>query len=119
MVTLDSGLPVPLRPADFKRGSMNTMEAVVPAGAVQLELFTNWHRGWKWRDDLEGRWSDTRAGPIKGVGVAFDQPIAEAKTVYLQFDPSPPEWVWVVTGLSAMAILVLALSGRKEEETGG
>jgi hypothetical protein len=119
IVTLESGLPVPLRPADFKRGSMNTMEAVVPAGAVQLELFTNWHRGWKWRDDLEGRWSDTRAGPIKGVGVAFDQPIAEAKTVYLQFDPSPPEWVWVVTGLSAMAILVLALSGRKEEETGG
>jgi hypothetical protein len=119
MVTLESGLPVPLRPADFKRGSMNTMEAIVPAGAVKLELFSNWHRGWKWRDDLEGRWSDTRAGPIKGVGVAFDQPIVETKTVYLQFDPSPPEWVWVLSGLSAVAILALALSGRKEEETGG
>jgi hypothetical protein len=117
--TLESGLPVPLQPADFKRGSMNTMEAVVPAGAVKLELFSNWHRGWKWRDDLEGCWSDTSAGPIKGVGVVFDQPIAETKTVYLQFDPSPPAWVWVISGLSALAILALAFSGRKEEETGG
>jgi len=119
MVMLESGLPVPLRPADFKRGSMNTMEAVVPAGAVKLELFSNWHRGWKWRDDLGGRWSDTSAGPIKGVEVVFDQPIAETKTVYLQFDPSPPEWVLVVTGLSAMVVLALALSGgsRNEGET--
>jgi hypothetical protein len=115
--TLESGLLVPLPPADFKRGSMNTMEAVVPAGAVKLELFSNWHRGWKWRDDLEGCWSDTSAGPIKGVGVVFDQPIAETKTVYLQFDPSPPAWVWVISGLSALAILALAFSGRKEEET--
>jgi hypothetical protein len=119
IVTLESGLPVPLRPADFKRGSMNTMEAVVPAGAVNLELFSNWHRGWKWREDRDGRWSETSAGPINGVGMAFDQPTADTRTVYLQFDPSPPEWVWAVTGLSAVAILALALSGRKEEETGG
>jgi hypothetical protein len=116
MATLESGLPVPLRPADFKRGSMNTMEAVVPAGAVTLELFSNWHRGWKWRDDPEGRWIETSAGPIKGVGVVFDRPAVETKVVYLQFDPSPPNWVWVVSGLSAVLILALALSGRKDDE---
>jgi hypothetical protein len=118
MVTLESGLPVPLRPADFKRGSMNTMEAVVPAGTAKLELFSNWHRGWKWRDDLEGRWSDTSAGPIKGVQVVFDRPTEETKAVYLQFDPSPPGWVLVVTGLSAMTVLALALSGGSRNERG-
>ena len=111
MVTLESGLPVPLRPADSKRGSMNTMEVVVPAGAAKLEVFSNWHRGWQWRDDLGGRWSDTSAGPIKGVEMVFDQPTGKTKVVYLQFDPSPPDWVLVVTGLSAMAVLALALSG--------
>lgn len=118
MVTLESGLPVPLRLADFRRGSMNTMEAVVPAGAVKLELFSNWHRGWKWRDDLEGGWSDTSAGPIKGVEVVFDRQTGETKAVYLQFDPSPPDWVLVVTGLSAIAALALALSGGSRNERG-
>lgn len=118
MVTLDSGLPVPLRPADFKRGSMNTMEAVVPLGAAKLELFSNWHRGWKWRDDPEGMWSDTSAGPIKGVEVVFDRPTGETKVVYLQFDPSPPDWVLVVTVLSAMVVLALALSGGARNERG-
>jgi hypothetical protein len=118
IVTLESGLPVSLRPADFKRGSMNTMEAVVPAGAVKLELFSNWHRGWKWRDDLEGRWSNTSVGPIKGVEVAFDQPTGEPKVVYLQFDPSLPDWVLIVTALSAMAVLALALSGGPRNQSG-
>ena len=116
IVTLESGLPVPLRPTDSKRGSMNTMEAVVPAGAAKLEVFSNCHRGWKWRDDLEGRWSDTSAGPIKGVEVVFDQPTGETRVVYLQFDPSPPDWVLVLTGLSAMAVLTLALSGGSRNE---
>ena len=118
MVTLESGLAVPLRLADFKRGSMNKMEAVVPAGAVKLELFSNWHRGWKWRDDLEGRWSDTAAGPTKGVEVFFNQPASKAKPIYFQFDPTPPEWALVVTGLSAMAVLALALSGGSRDESG-
>jgi hypothetical protein len=115
IVTLESGLPVPLRPADFERGSMNTMEAVVSAGAVKVELFSNWHRGWKWRDDLGGRWSDTSAGLIKGVEVAFEQPTAETKTIYLQFDPSSPDWVWVISTLSAVLVLALALSGGKDD----
>jgi len=117
MVTLESGLPLPLHLDDFKRGSMNKMEAFVPAGAVKLELFSNWHRGWRWRDDLEGRWNETIAGPTKGVEVFFNQPTSEAKVVYFQFDPTPPDWVLVVTGLSAMAVLALALSGASRNES--
>jgi hypothetical protein len=111
IVTLQSGLPVRLKPDDLKRKSLNTMEALVPENAMKLEIFSNWHRGWKWRDDPEGRWSDTSAGLNKGVGVVFANPTAETRTIYLQFDPSPPEWVLLVTVLSAMVMLALALSG--------
>jgi hypothetical protein len=117
-VTLQSGVPVPLPPDAFMRGTLNTMEAVVPAGAVKLELFSNWHRGWKWRDDPQGRWGETRAGPVKGVEVLFPEPAHEAKVVYFQFDPSPPLWVLVVTVLSAMAVLALALAGGSRAESG-
>lgn len=117
-VTLQSGGPVPLPPDAFKRGTLNTMEAVVPAGAVKLELFSNWHRGWKWRDDLQEQWRETSAGPVKGVEVVFDRPTRDTKAVYLQFDPTPPSWVLVVTGLSAMAVLALALFGGSRNERG-
>jgi hypothetical protein len=99
---------------------MNTMQANIPDGAVKVEIFSNWHHGWKWRDDLEEKWSDTVASPAKGVEVRFEQPVAQKKTVYLQFDPSPPEWVSVITGLSALAVIALSLSGgpqdRKERD---
>jgi len=116
IVTLESGLAVPLRPADFRRDSMNTMEAVVPAGAVRLELFSNWHRGWKWRDEVRARWSNTSAGAVKGVQVAFDPPTAETQTVHFRFDPSPPNWVFVISGASAMLVLGLVLSGGSRKE---
>lgn len=111
-VTLDSGLAMPLQLEDFTRGTMNTMEAVVPDGAVKLEIFSNWHRGWKWRGDHQERWRETSAGPIKGVEVVFDRPTRGTKVVYLQFDPTPPSWVLIVTGLSAMAVLALAMFGK-------
>jgi hypothetical protein len=118
MLTLVSGLPVPLRPDDLQRDSLNTMQVVVPAGAVRLEIFSNWHRGWKWRDGLEGRWVDSTMGATKGIEVVFDRPAAQNKVAYLQFDPRSPDWVLVIAGLSAMAVLALALSGRKEDEPG-
>ncbi|MFM7375754.1 MAG: hypothetical protein ACKO39_11470, partial [Chthoniobacterales bacterium] len=64
----------------------------------------------------QAKWSDTETGPTNGIKVVFDRPSAEARTVYLRFDPTPPRWVLVVTGLSAMAVLALALFGKSRNE---
>ncbi len=116
MVTLESGLPVPLQPVDFKRGSMNTMEAVVPAGALKVELFSNWHRGWMWREGPAESWRSSSAGSSKGIEVAFDQPTAETRVVQLQFDPSPPGWILIVTGASAVLVLAMGLFAGSRRE---
>ena len=107
--------PLPL--AEFKRDSPNTMEAVVPAGTVKVELFSNWHRGWKWRDDLTEKWQNTCLSPIKGTEVVFGRPTAETHVVYFRFDPRSPDWVLVVSGLSALALVALGLTrGRRRDE---
>jgi hypothetical protein len=116
VVTFRSGLRMSLLPHDVKRGSLNTMEVSVPAGAQRVEIFSNWHRGWKWRKDKEGRWMDSIAGPTKGIEVAFERPMDSGATVLLQFDPSPPEWALVLTGLSGMAVLALALSSGPKDK---
>ena len=117
VVTLESGVVVPLPLAEFKRDSPNTMEAVVPAGTVKVELFSNWHRGWKWRDDLTEKWQDTCLSPIKGTEVVFGRPTAETHVVYFRFDPRSLDWVLVVSGLSALALVALGLTrGRRRDE---
>lgn len=116
VVTLRSGLQVPLRPQDFNRGSFNTMEAAVPAGTERLEIFSNWNRGWKWKDSTLGVWAGTNPGPAGGVEIVFDHPVEMARAVPLRFDPSPPDWVLVVTVLSAIAIVALALSDDARAE---
>jgi hypothetical protein len=117
VVTLGSGVVVPLRLAEFNRDSPNTMEAVVPAGTVKVELFSNWHRGWKWREDLNEKWQNTCLSPIKGTEVVFDRPTAETQVVYFRFDPRSPDWVLVVSGLSALALVALGLKrGRRRHE---
>ena len=107
---------MPLGASDVKWNSLNTIEVSVPAGAAQIEVFANWHRGWKWRNDREGKWKDSIAGSRKGIEVVLDWPMDSGGTVYLQFDPSPPDWALVVTGLSFMALLALTLSGAPRNE---
>jgi hypothetical protein len=110
-VVSDAGSPVPLEPGDLKWNTLNTMQVSVPPGAQRLEIFSNWHRGWKWRADGNVKWMDSSAGPAGGIEVGFDGPGDSGRTVLLQFDPSPPDWAMVVTGLSLMVALARALPG--------
>jgi len=115
-VVLDSGAEESLQPSALQRKTFNTMEVFVPAGARRVEIFSNWNRGWRWRDEVAGVWVPASRGQTKGVELVFSAPRPEAEVVSLRFDPLPPEWVRVISGLSGMAILALALSGRKEEK---
>jgi hypothetical protein len=109
LVTLGSGLTVPLRPNDLLRGSLNTMEVTVPTGAVKLEVFSNWNRGWKWRAGDSAVWTDTVAGSSGGVLVELAGTPNSATVAQLRFDPTPVGWVLFVTALSGACLVAIVL----------
>jgi len=121
VVTLRSGFSAPLRPQDLNRPTLNSMEVAVPSQTQKVEIFSNWNRGWKFRQGIgEGGqvWRATLQGPMRGIQFSFDEPTNSGESVSLRFDPSPPDWVSVVTGLSAILIVALALSdGARNRES--
>jgi len=119
VATSRSGFGIPLRPEDLIRDTPNSMQVAVPSYTQKLEVFSNWHRGWKFRDGPEGAgiWKATVQGPTKGTQIVFERPTESAGIVCLRFDPSPPDWVSVVTGLSAILIAALALSDGSRQDT--
>lgn len=98
----------------FARPTLNTMEAEAPAGATGLTLFSNWHRGWHWREGASGVWKPVECSPIRSVQVVFDKPLETDSTIYFRFDPTPPVWVLVVTGLSVLGVAWVAIFMRME-----
>jgi hypothetical protein len=111
VVRLGSG-DVPLLREQFMRPTLNTMEAEVPAGATSVTLFSNWHRGWHWKDFRTGDWKPAKCSSIRSVEVEFDEPLPEDSRIYFRFDPAPPPWISAITGLSIIGVAVLGVFGR-------
>jgi hypothetical protein len=44
--------------------------------------------------------------------VVFDKALEEDTTIYFRFDPAPPPWVSVITGLSVLGVAVIGIFGR-------
>ena len=44
--------------------------------------------------------------------VLFDKPLPEDSRIYFRFDPAPPPWVSVITGLSFIGVAVIGIFGR-------
>jgi hypothetical protein len=88
----------------FARPTLNTMEAEVPVGTAGLTLFSNWHRGWRWKEGATGAWKPAECSPIRSVQVVFDKPLVADSTIYFRFDPASPAWVMVVSGLSILGV---------------
>jgi hypothetical protein len=99
---------VPLLREQFARPTLNTMVADVPAGTQNLTLFSNWHRGWYWRDSAASPWKPVRCSSIRSVEVAFEQPLPAATRIHFRFDPAPPAWVYLLTCLSVLGIAAVA-----------
>jgi hypothetical protein len=103
----------PLQIEMFARPTPNTMEAFVPAGATKLTLYSNWHRGWKWRDPVNGDWKPVGKSDIRSVEVSFSEPLPSDGVVQFRYLPSAPKWVMVITLISLLGIVVVVFTGGR------
>jgi len=110
MIRGESG-DFPLLPEQFVRPTLNTMEAEVPAGTTSLTLFSNWHRGWHWKDGVSDDWKKVECSPIGSVEVVFNKPLLAEGRIYFRFDPAPPLWASAITGLSIIGVAFIGIFG--------
>jgi hypothetical protein len=103
---------VPLLREQFARPTLNTMEASIPSGSTSLTVFSNWNRGWQWRMGANDDWEPAGCTPARSIQVVFDKALEEDTTIYFRFDPAPPPWVSVITGLSVLGVAVIGIFGR-------
>lgn len=104
-----AGEGLPLLPKDVRRVTLNTLEILVPTGAERVEVFMNWHRGWKWRGNTEDGWRSSSAGPTKGIEIELGRPAGTAEVLQLRFEPAAADWARAVTLLSAISVACLLL----------
>jgi hypothetical protein len=115
-VIFDTGLEATLQPEEFERPTFNTMQVRVPSGVRSVEIFSNWHRGWYWRDEAAESWVAAVPGENRGVELVFVRPTTSPMEIALRFDPSAPDWVVVISSLSALMVVALALAERRKVE---
>jgi len=106
------GLETSLDHSRFHRPTLNTMEVAIPEGTVNVEVFSNWHRGWKWRTQEDESWKETRLGPGRGVEAELDAPVGSETHIFFRYDPCPPRWVISIVGGALLVVLVLVIFSR-------
>ena len=107
----------PLALKNISRSNFNSMEVELPAGTRQVEIFSNWHRGWKWRLEKNEDWNFSQPGPHGGTGVNFKAALPASGKIFLRYDSRAPAWAsgLVVLAISAMAAI---LFGRGKSALG-
>jgi len=95
------------------RQGYSAMTVELPAGTVEVELFCNGHRGWKWAMHRAGPWLPTVKGSQGGVAFALAFPLTKIEQVYLRYDPAPPPWVFGVAGMGVLGVAIIAVFGRR------
>ena len=98
-----------LAPDNVSRPTFNTMEIAVPAGATAAEIFSNWHRGWRWKEKEDNAWKKVSIGDNRTLRIDFQEALPEEKTVLLRYDPTPPLWVLCVSLISLATSLIFVL----------
>jgi len=91
----------------FARPTLNTMEVLAPAGTTKLKLYSNWHRGWKWRDPVENVWKPVVKSDIRSVQVDFAEPLGSESPIEFRYSPSSPKWAMMLTLLSLVGVVLV------------
>jgi hypothetical protein len=104
---------VVLLPRDVQRPTHNTMQVTVPAGATDLKVFSNWHRGWEWRTRPDDPWRKVGLGENRTLKIEFAQPSSKRETIDLRYNPTPPLWVLGVSFFSLMSVALIGLLSRE------
>lgn len=95
----------PLREGTVQRPSFNTMTVVVPAGADRIELYTNAHRGWRWKPNPWGTWQATEKGSDGALVLPLRGTFDVSRQAFLQFEPASPAWSKAVQFAGAGVLL--------------
>lgn len=106
IIKLEHGDQVNLGRNLFKQISFNTNHIFLPPGTKRLEVFLNWHPGWKWGTAEGQAWSDTSRGGAGGILVNLERAAPQSTKIVLRFDPSPPNWARWIQILCASVILL-------------
>lgn len=109
IVTLADGGQEPLREGTVRRPSFNTMKLIVPAGTVRVDLFSNAHRGWKWKEEHQDSWRFAEKGPGGVMVLRPDKPSNQNTALNLRYQPPTPAWVQGIQ--AAGAIILLSMAG--------
>jgi len=105
----------PLPRERFARPTLNTMEVLAPAGTTKLTLYTNWHRGWRWRDTTNESWKPVGKSADRSVEVYFVEALPADRLIKFRYDPSPPRWTLVLALASLLGIAALATCGPRHK----
>lgn len=88
------------------RPTLNTKILDLPAGTSRVVIAENALRGWQWRIDPRGAWTDCDATPDRAMAITLPSPLADDSELQLRFRPTHAAWVlltlWaavLVTGL--------------------
>lgn len=103
--------PLPLD--RFRRPTANTMELVLPAGSLEVEVYSNWHRGWFWQIEGSDRWEEALLGGNRTLKVALPSALDCETKIKFRYDPSPPVWIIAISaGSGCLALCWLFFSPR-------
>jgi len=99
---------------DLLRQTMNTLLMQIPEDSQSIRIGQNWHRGWRWRIQGEGKWR----GVVKGLDGACWIPSGKikGKIVEVAFFPRPSWAVWLSLLCATVVILFIWLVSRKLEK---
>lgn len=100
-----ASLPETLSLDRLRRPTPNTIEVTLPAGARDVEIYSNWHRGWLWQISGSEHWEQALLGANRSLKVVLPDASGHEEKINFRYDPSPSPWVMAISAGSAGLML--------------